>query len=155
MIFLDLVMVVPGLPFAVPNLHKSNAPFDQSPCHQQLTRLRRFAVAFANEFRLPLNVKCIRRFHLHPIRLLVALDARLQLRIMPALVQMFSIQRLQQVELATLRGKIQSRIANILDQFFHCGVFCVHIHTLVRCPAKMTTASCPALSPDDRPDTSR
>ena len=35
-VFLDRIVVVPRLPFAVPNLHEPHAALDQPPRHQQL-----------------------------------------------------------------------------------------------------------------------
>ena len=50
MILFEILMVVPGLARAGPNLHKANAAFEQTPGDEKLPPVRAGSVKFADRF---------------------------------------------------------------------------------------------------------
>ncbi len=64
----DVVVVVPRLAFAVPDLDEAHAAFDQSPSNQNLPRLRAGTVGFEDVFWLAADIERLFGIALHPER---------------------------------------------------------------------------------------
>ena len=80
MVGFDVVVVVPRLTFAVPQLHVSHAAFDETPGDQQLPRLVAGPVRIEHVLRLARDVERVGRLELHAGRELKRMNSRLQLR---------------------------------------------------------------------------
>ena len=74
----QVVVAVPGLSLAVPDLHVADAAFDEPACDQELPRFDVRAVGFLNVRRFALDVEGVGGFHLHAVGQLERLDAGLQ-----------------------------------------------------------------------------
>ena len=77
----EVVVVVPRLAGAVPDLHEAHAAFDQPPGDQQLPGVRALAVHVADVLRLAVDVERVGRFVLHAVGEFEAMDPRLELRV--------------------------------------------------------------------------
>ena len=102
MVQFNVVVIVPRLAGAVPHLNEAHASFNQALRDEQLPGLRPFAVHLANGLRLPADVERVRGVQLHAVSQFKGLDARFQLRVLPALLQVPLVQLLQQIELFLL-----------------------------------------------------
>ena len=136
MVHLDVVVVVPRLAGAVPYLHKPHAALNQAPRDEQLPSLRPLAVQLADVFRFTIHVERIGRVHLHPVRQLERLDARLELRVLLSPGRMPAIESLDEIELPPLLGEGESAILDVLDQFFDRRVARVDVRALVNAGEK-------------------
>ena len=76
--FPQVVVAVPGLALAVPDLHVTDAALDQPAGDEKLPGFDVRAVRFLNVFRFALDVEGVGRFHLHPVGQLEGLDSGLQ-----------------------------------------------------------------------------
>ena len=86
MIDLEVVVAVPGLAGAMPELHEADAAFDQPASDEELSGLDAGAVHVADVLRFAANVECLGRFGLHAETELERVDAGLQRGIvLPAL----------------------------------------------------------------------
>ena len=66
----------------MPHLHETHTALDQPPRNEQLPRMRPLPVQFADVFGFAVHVKRVGRLHLHAVRQLERLDARLELRVL-------------------------------------------------------------------------
>ncbi len=74
----EIVVTVPGLAFAVPELHEANPAFDKAAGNEDLPRLNAFSVHITNVFRLTTDIKGLCRFSLHAEAEFERLDASFQ-----------------------------------------------------------------------------
>lgn len=155
MVDLDVVVAVPWLAFAVPDLDETNAAFEQTPGDQELARLCPLAIHFANVFRLARDVEGIGRVQLHPVGQLKGLDARLQLRVVAAFLAMSFVERVQQVELGALFGQRDVIVLDVLDEIFRSACAGCRCKCLERRRAKTRIASSVIPGSDIRVDTWR
>src|SRR5207253_999760 len=72
---LDVVMAIPGLPLAVPDLDEADAALNEPAGDEDLLGLRAGAVHIANMLRLLTHVEGVGRLHLHTIGQLEGLNA--------------------------------------------------------------------------------
>src|SRR5688500_13035307 len=119
---LDIGMSVPRLSGTVPELNVADTPFDQSAGDQCLTSVDTGAVHLPNGFRLGRNVKSIRGVHLHPISQLKGLDAGFELGVVIALLLMFLVQLIEQIELLSLTLQRSVVAMNVLDELLDVRV---------------------------------
>ena len=66
--------------------------------------------------RLLADVEGVGRLHLHPVCQLHRLDARLQLRVLRALLLVPAVQLLHQIELLSLLLAVEGRVPDVFDQ---------------------------------------
>ena len=78
MVFLDVVVAVPGLRLAMVKLDESHAALDQAAGDQELPRLHARPVGLAYMTRLLLDVEGVGGGHLHAVRQLEAGDPRVE-----------------------------------------------------------------------------
>jgi hypothetical protein len=71
----DVVVVVPGLARAVPELDESDAAFEQAPRDEQLARVDAVAVHLADVGGFFADVEGVGAFHLHAVGEFEGLDA--------------------------------------------------------------------------------
>ena len=102
MIHFDVIMIVPRLSFAMPDLNEANATFNQSASDQNLSSLNTITVHVANMFWLATDIKRIGRFRLHPKRQFERLNSCLQLSIPGTLFKMLLIETSEKLQLGRL-----------------------------------------------------
>src|SRR5205823_3284112 len=98
MVDLDVVMAIPGLPLAVPDLDEAHAALDKPACDKDLPGLRAGAVDVADMLRLLSYVEGVGRFHLHAIGQLEGLNARVDLGVVGATLPVPFVELLEQIE---------------------------------------------------------
>ena len=98
----QIVVVVPGLAVAVPELDEADPALQQPPGRQELAGVHAGPVHRPDRFRLLGDVERLGRFRLHAISQLERLDPRLELGLVRAAVQVSPVQLGQQVELGAL-----------------------------------------------------
>ena len=130
MVDFQIVVIVPGLARAVPHLNEAHAFFNQAPRDEQLPGLRPVPVQLANMFRLAADVERVRGVHLHPVSQFKRLNARLQLRVLLALLQMPLVEFLQQTKLIPLFPRRRAVVSDVLDELFNPGVLRVDVGAL-------------------------
>ncbi len=131
MIDLDIVMTVPRLAIAMPDLDKADAPFEQPARRQQLAPLHSVAIELPHGRGFARDRKRIRRLHLHAIRELERLDSRLELRFVLPLCGVLCIHGVQQIELGPLVGTRGRKILDMLDQLIDVRVRRIDIVALI------------------------
>ena len=100
MVRLEIVVTVPGLPGAVPDLHESHTALKQAARNEQLSRLHALAVHLADFLRLARDIERIGCVALHAIGELERLNAGVQCRIgSTARLLVTSIEFAQETEL--------------------------------------------------------
>src|SRR5262245_9898208 len=102
MILLDLLVIVPRLSRAMPELHEAHATLEQPPRDQCLPPVHTVSINIANMLRLPRHIERLRRFRLHAKRQLERFNTRIESWIEP-LPPMLLVERAQQIELLPLR----------------------------------------------------
>src|SRR5688572_16387761 len=102
MVFFDLLMTVPRLSFAMPDLDETHSSFEQPARDQELPGLRPATVKVADVLRLTQNIKRVGRIHLHPVSELKGLHSSFKLRVILAALKMRGIELMQQVDLSAL-----------------------------------------------------
>ncbi len=130
-IHLDVVVVVPRLTLAVPNLHEAHAALDEPPRDENLPRLRARTVHVADVLRLLRNVEGVGGVHLHAVGQFEGLHARLELRVGRAAALVLGVELREQIELRALRAERDVRVADVLDEPLHLGVFRVDVGALI------------------------
>ena len=133
---LDVVVVIPGLARAVPELHEAHAPLEQPARDQRLPAVHMIAVGGAEVLGFLAEVEGIRRLELHAEGQLEGLDARLQPRIAAPRVLVLEIQVAQQIELPPLHRSGRVRAADVLDELLDLAMLRVHEGALKRAGQK-------------------
>src|SRR6185312_2570427 len=131
-----IIVAVPWLTSSGPDLHEAYAALEQAPGGENLPRLGAGSIEIENVLGLFARVERIRRVGLHAVSHFKRLDARLELRLMLALIHVALIERQKQIELAALffgRGEIA---VNVLNQLIDVGVLRVDVGTLVHAGQK-------------------
>ena len=100
MLQLDVIMAVPRLAGTMPDLDKADALLQEAAGHEDLPRLRPFAIHLADVLRLAAHIERIRRVHLHPVAQFEGLHARFELRVVLTAALMLGIQGSQKIELS-------------------------------------------------------
>src|SRR5579871_177531 len=77
-LYFEVVVVVPRLAVAVPDLHEADAALQEPPGDEELPRLHAVAVHLAHGQRLAPDVEGVAGVHLHAVSQLERLDAGLQ-----------------------------------------------------------------------------
>jgi hypothetical protein len=99
---LDVVVVVPRLAFAVPQLDVAHAALKQATRDERLAPVGFTPVKVSDMFRLRAQVEGVARLHLHAVGEFECLDAGIELWIAHAITPVFSIQLGQEIELSAL-----------------------------------------------------
>ena len=84
---LEVVVMVPGLPCAVPELHEPHAALKQPPRRQKLSGVNARAVHRADVRGLLADVERLGGLRLHPVGQLERLDSGFQISLVLALVE--------------------------------------------------------------------
>ena len=131
MIDLEVVVAVPRLAGAVPELHEADAALDQPASDQQLPGLDAGAVHVADVLRFAANVERLGRFGLHAEAELERADAGLQRGIVLPRLQVAIVEPFEQIELLALLGQRQAIVADVFDQLLDGGVLGVDVRAFV------------------------
>ena len=157
MVDFEVVVVVPGLPGAVPDLDEAHAALDQPAGDQDLPRLHAVAVQLADVLRFARDVEGVGRLDLHAVGQLERLDPRLELRVvLRAAAGAVRFSSSQQVELPSLQfggDRVGLRMFSI--SLFDRSVLRVDVGALETCPAGSRPASSATPGSDSRPGTWR
>src|SRR5262249_41769582 len=121
---------VPRLTVAVPDLNEAHSLFELPPCNQNLSSLRAISISFPNGFRLFRNIESVRGVHLHTVRKLKGLHARLHLGILRAAFRSLIVQLAQQVQLLPLFTQRDVFVFDVLDEFFNFLVLGIDVSAL-------------------------
>ncbi len=92
MVLFQIVMIVPGLPPAMPELHESHTPFNESPGNHQLSRMDPLAIQLMNVPRLLGHIEGLGRLRLHTVRQFIRLNSTLQRRVLTPLLPMMCVE---------------------------------------------------------------
>ena len=106
-VLFQIVVVVPGLAGAMPQLNEANAAFDHPSSDEQLARVDARPIEFVNMLRLLTEIKDVRRFHLHPVSQLERLDPGLQRIVFRPTLLVFSVESLKQIKLLPLFFQVE------------------------------------------------
>ena len=128
---LEVVVVVPGLAVAVPELDEADPALEQPPGRQELPGVDAGAVHLADRLRLLGDVERVGGLGLHPVRQLERLDARLELGLAAAAVEVPPVELGQQVELGALGLRADRAVPDVRDQLLDLGVLAVDVRALV------------------------
>src|SRR5579859_3436400 len=131
MIDLEVVMVVPRLAGAVPDLHEANAALEQAAGNEHLAGLGALAVHLADGLRLEADVKGVGGVHLHAVGQFKGLDARLDLRVFLALLLVTLVELLQKIELPPLFRQRNVIVFDVLDQLLDLRVLGIDVSSLI------------------------
>ena len=138
----EVVVVVPGLAGAAPDLDEPHAALEQPPGDQELPgRACRGRTARGSACGSRLDVEGVGRLGLHPVGQLERLDARLELRVVLAAVGVPLVEPSHQVELPALLVGSRGVVADVLDQLVDVGVLGVDVGPLVGAGQEAPTAS--------------
>src|SRR5688500_17610721 len=102
MLYFQVVMTVPGLPRAVPELDEPHAPLHEPAGGQELPSLHARSIHIANVLRLTPHIECLGRLSLHPKTQLKRTDAGVEGAIVLMGAQMPGIDAREQIELLAL-----------------------------------------------------
>ncbi len=131
MVGLDVVVAVPGLACAVPNLNEAYPTLQQPPGDHHLARLHSLAVHLPDAFWFLGEVEGIVGFHLHAICQLKRLHSRLEKTIVLAALLIALVQFAEQVKLPALFGSGGVLVADVLDQLVDLRLARVDVGRLV------------------------
>ena len=131
MTFKDLVVIVPWLTLAMPQLNDANTFLDQLSGDEHLSALHSWSVHVEDMLGLFRHVEYIHGFLLHAIGKLHRLDAGFEHRIIASFLEMFSIHALDKVQFASLGSPRKLAIDNVFDEFLDTLVLGVDIGPLV------------------------
>ena len=122
MIGLDVVVMVPGLPSSVPQLHHADSALEQTSGDERLPAVHGVTVHGPDGGRFAGQIEGVAGFHLHAEGQLERFDARLQSRIRSVVVPVGGIERGQKIQLPALHARGGVRAADILDEPLHVAV---------------------------------
>src|SRR5687768_15054834 len=100
----DVVVVVPGLPLAVPDLYEADSPLDETAGDEDLPGLGAVAIGFEHMLGFAVDVESLGRFLLHAVGELEGVNAGIQGWVAAALLGVFFVEGGEHVELPTLSG---------------------------------------------------
>ena len=115
MVDLDVVVAVPRLAVAVPDLDEAHALFEQPPRGEQLPALHVVAVQGSDSRRFARNRKDVGRLHLHAVGEFVGLDPRLQLGVVLAPRRVAGVAAIHQHERRLVIGHVGVQGADYRD----------------------------------------
>ena len=127
----EVVVAVPRLAGAVPQLHEAHAALDQPAGDEQLPGLHAGAVHVANVLRLAANVERLGRLGLHAEAELERANAGFERRIIVPGLRVASVEPFEQVELLALLRQRDAIVANVLDQLLDLRVLRVDVRAFV------------------------
>ena len=130
MVLFQIIVIVPRLAGAAPDLNESYTPFQQPPRGEQLPGMNSGTVHFVNVFRFLAHVEHVHGFALHAIRQFERLNAGFQLRVCVTLGKMRAVQSPQQIQLPALFGQRQPAVFDVGDQFPDVGLLGVDVRPL-------------------------
>ena len=128
MVDLEVVVAVPRLALAVPDLHEAHAALDQPAGDQNLPGLHAGAVHVADVLRLAADVERLGRLGLHAEAKLERLDAGFERGIVLPRLQVARVEPVQQVELLALLRRRDAIVADVLDQLLDRPCACVSMY---------------------------
>ena len=128
---LEVVVAVPRLAGAVPDLHEPHAALDQPAGDENLPGLHAGAVHVADVLRLAADVERLGRLGLHAEAELERLDAGLERGVVLPRLQVAGIEPLQQVELLALLRQRDAVVADVLDELLDRRVLRVDVRAFV------------------------
>ena len=131
MVLLKVIMAIPGLTSAVPELNEAHATFGESASDEELSTQRGVAVHLARFLGLAADIKSIRGLELHAVGHLERLGAGLEGGVLRAPGLMGSVELTEQVELLALGGAREAEVANVLDEFLDASLGGVDVVALV------------------------
>ena len=112
---LDVVVAVPGLTVAVPELDEAGAAFEEAAGHEALPGVFAGAVHVADVLGLLGNVEGVGGFALHAVGEFEAADAGLHLWVVAVVGEMSGVDFAEQVHLPGLAALAGDGIAEVLD----------------------------------------
>ena len=127
----QVVVMVPGLPLAMPELDEPDPALEQPPGGQKLPSVHARAVHLPDVRRFVADVERLGRFRLHPVGQLERLDAGLELGLVAVPLEVLAVELGQQVELGPLRPGADAVVADVRDQLLDVGVPAVQVGSLV------------------------
>ena len=127
-----IVVAVPRLAGAVPQLHEPHASLDQPAGDQQLPGLDAGAVHVADVLRLAADIERLGRLGLHAEAQLERADAGFERRVVLPRLRVASVEAFEQIELLALLGQRDAIVADVLDQLLDLGVLRVDVRRLRR-----------------------
>ena len=131
MIDFEIIVAVPGLTVAMPDLNKAHASLDKASRDENLARLRSFAVHFADVLWFAADIECVGRIHLHAIGKFERLNTGFKLCFMLPFRGVALVQFVEQVKLRALFGHRTIIVPNMLDEPVHLRVLRVDVGPLV------------------------
>ena len=127
---LDVIVTIPRLPCAMPELHKTHTALDQAAGHETLAREISRPIHIADVLGFTRDIEGIGGIGLHAIGKLEAPNARLELRIVLLLPQVLLVHLTQEIELFRLPCIAHLRVAKIFDHVLHLLNRGIEISTL-------------------------
>ena len=127
---LEVVVMVPGLAVAVPELDEADPALQEPAGRQELPGVDAGPVHRADRLRLLGDVERLGRLRLHPVRQLERLDPGLELGLAAVTVQMAAVQLAQEVELAALGLRADGVVLDVRDQLLDLAVPAVDVGAL-------------------------
>ncbi len=112
-------------------MYRADAALHQPPGQQAAMGKGRVAVFLANRLRLVADIEHIRGFELHVVSRLHRLDAAFQILVLPELLLVILVQRLNQIQLPPLRFFIQFFVLQVPDHLVRLGHRIVEESSLV------------------------
>ncbi len=127
----DVIVVVPGLSCAVPELYEADAAFDEASGHEDLAGLYGIAVPVSDAFGFAVDVEGVGGFHLHSVCEFVGLDACFEFGVSAACVGVAAVEFLDEVELFSLFAVLEAVGSDVGDEFFDGTVSGVDVGSLI------------------------
>jgi len=130
-ILFEIVVVVPWLAGAVPDLHEADATFDEAAGDEHLAALQGVAIHVANVLGFKADIEGIGRFELHAVGEFEAFETGFEVGIVFAGLGVFFVELAEEVELLalTVAGKVFG--CDVFDELARVGRFGVDIGALI------------------------
>ena len=130
-VFGDIVVIVPRLAGAVPELDEADAAFEEAAGDEGLAGVDAGAVGVADVLGFAAGVEGVGGFHLHAEGEFEALDAGFEAGVAGALALVFAVEFEEEVELFALLGGRGVVAADVFDEFLDAGLLRVDERALV------------------------
>ena len=127
----EIVVAVPWLAVAVPDLDEADAAFDKSASDEHLAALDAVAIHGADGGGFFGEIESVIGFHLHAVSEFERLDAGFELGVVLAAFEVALVEGEEEVKLLALFACRHRGVADIFDEFFEVGIFGVQVGALV------------------------
>lgn len=131
MVLLKVVVIIPRLSGAMPDLHEADATLDEATGDKHLAALQVVAIHVADVLRLEGDVESVGRFELHTVGEFEALEASFELGIVVAGLGVFFVEVAEKVELLALTTPGDVLGLHVLDELAGIGRFGVDVGSLI------------------------